>query len=148
MVHNIWKDLNFEIGWLLNCCNHGFSGFLVPQRREIKNNISQSLDLESFLFLQEEKEKKIFRLSRFNSYFAFFFLFYGQWVTFLHFISDTQAKVPFLCCEDKCWLKGMFGDKFRRTIFHILTRMEEPSGTKTKAAWTLIELHGQVRVHT
>lgn len=43
------------------------------QRREIKNNISQSLDLESFLFLQEEKEKKIFRLSRFNSYFAFFF---------------------------------------------------------------------------
>lgn len=68
----IRKDLNFEIGWLLNCCNHGFSGFLVPQKRKMKNNVSQSLDLESFLLLQEEKEKNIFRLSRFNSYLAFF----------------------------------------------------------------------------
>lgn len=73
MAHNIWKDLNFEMGWLLNCCNHGFSGFLVPQRREMKNNIWQSLDLESFLLFQEEREKKNFRLSRLNSYLAFFF---------------------------------------------------------------------------
>lgn len=59
MAHNIWKDLNFEIGWLLNCCNHGFSGFLLPQQRQMKNNISQSLDLESFL-CSKRKRKRTF----------------------------------------------------------------------------------------
>lgn len=132
MAHNIWKDLNFEMGWLLNCCNHGFSGFLVPQRREMKNNIWQSLDLESFLLFQEEREKKNFRLSRLNSYLAFFFLFFFFFpvllpVSHLRPFSlrhTLEAKVSLPVCEEKCCLKGMFDDNFRGTIFHILTRME------------------------
>lgn len=89
------KDLNFEMGWLLNCCNRGFSGFLVPQRREMKNNISQSLDLESFLlFPQEEKGKEKFQTFTLQRLFGLFFFppFCGQWVTFLHFHSDTLLK--------------------------------------------------------
>lgn len=115
----------------------------MPQRREMKNNISQSLDLESFLLLQEEKEKKIFRLSRFNSYLAFFFCSVAsESPSSIFSQTHFRSKGPSLCCEDKCWLKGMFEDKFRGTIFHILTGMEEPSGTKTKAGWTYIDLHG------
>lgn len=44
-----------------------FQVSLCLKKRKMKNNVSQSLDLESL-----EKEKNIFRLSRFNSYLAFF----------------------------------------------------------------------------
>lgn len=37
----------------------------------------------------------------------------------------------------------MLDNKFGGAIFHPLTRMKEPSSTKTEAVWTLMELHGQ-----
>lgn len=54
-----------------------------------------------------------------------------------------EPKVFVSVCEDKCCLKGMLDNKFRGAIFHPLTRMKEPSSTKTEAVWTLMELHGQ-----
>lgn len=42
-------------------------------------------------------------------------------------------------------MKGMFDNNFRGTIFDISTRMEEPSGTETKAVWASRDLHSQVK---
>lgn len=133
MAHNIWKDLNFEIGWLLNCCNHGFSGFLVPQRREMKNNISQSLDLESFLFLQEEREKKIFRLSRFNSYLAFFFFSVLRPVSHLPPFSlwhTLEAKVPLSIVKTSAGWKAYVKISLEEPYFMFWQKWKSPLAQK------------------
>ena len=139
------------MGWLLNCCNRGFSGFLVPQRREMKNNISQSLDLESFLlFPQEEKGKEKFQTFTLQRLFGLFFFFPPSVLRPVSHLPPFslrhtyEAKVPFSVAKTSVGLKGTF--EVRVTVFHILTRMEEPCGTTTKVVWTLIDL--QVRGHT
>lgn len=64
------------------------------------------------------------------------------WLSSLR-LHILEPRVFVSVCEDKCCLKGMLDNKFRGAIFHPLTRMKEPSSTKTEAVWTLMELHGQ-----
>lgn len=98
MAHNIWKDRNFEIGWLLNLCNHGFSSFLVRSKKQRRNNIWPFQRPESFLLLK--KGKRICRLSRFT-YLAFFSSMASESPSFIFPWTYTlEAKVPFVC-EDK-----------------------------------------------
>lgn len=88
MAHNTWKDLNFEIGWLLNCCNHYFSGFPMPQKRKTENNISNLWTLKAFFFAPRRIRKRKF--SDFHASTVIFPFFSGQSVTFLHFLSNTS----------------------------------------------------------
>lgn len=101
-------------------------------------------------FFSKKGGRVYFRLSRFASGPAFlFFSISLLWpVTLLApslFSSHTvlEPKVFVSVCEDKCCFKGMLDNKFRGAIFHPLTRMKEPSSTKTEAVWTQMELHGQ-----